>query len=107
MPHDDIETKLARIGRRLQAQRDEVRSRLQAEPGLLELAEIAREVFAAKLIHVRIGAWSHGTEPAEGTVIAIRDRPAEARSSGDRVAPQRKSPRSGRAGRRGRLRQES
>ena len=57
---DDISTKLARIDRRLEAKRRDVRQRLETVPELLDLAQAAKETFGAKLIYLKIGDWEDG-----------------------------------------------
>ena len=61
---DEIDAKLARISRRLQTARDEVRSRLETVPDLLDLAEHCRERFQARLVYVRVGTWETGNRAA-------------------------------------------
>ena len=56
----DLETKLARVHRRLEAKRRDVRQRLETVPELLDLAQAAKETFGARLIYLRIGEWEDG-----------------------------------------------
>jgi hypothetical protein len=61
---DEIDAKLAGIGRRLQAQRSAVRDALAGEPPLLQLAEEARATFGARLVYVRVGDFEQGNRAA-------------------------------------------
>ena len=67
---DEIEQKLARLDRRVQAQRDRVRAELDTEPGLLHLVDALRETFNAKLVHVRTATFETGHELPRGFVPA-------------------------------------
>jgi hypothetical protein len=72
---DDLDAKLARIARRVQAQRDSVRALLATDPDLLDLADALKETFQAKLTYLRIGDETHGTPLPEGVCPATYNPP--------------------------------
>jgi hypothetical protein len=51
MPHDELDEKLQRLGRRVEARTADVRQRL-ADLGCLELADRLREAFGARLTYL-------------------------------------------------------
>ena len=55
---------VARIDRRLQERRRQVRERLESVPQLFDLAHEARSIFSARLTYLRIGDWETGNRAA-------------------------------------------
>ena len=70
----ELDKKLARLGRRIEARSAGTRA-LLAAAGCLELAEAARETFAAKLVYLRAGDHEQGTEPPQGVPFNFDLRP--------------------------------
>ena len=66
----EIDAKLARVAARLGAERGRVRDRLAKDPALLEMAELAKQTFGARLTWLRDADGEIGTEPEHGTVPA-------------------------------------
>lgn len=77
---DELDRKLARLDRRVQAREREFRQRLETAPELVALLEGLKAAFGPlRLTHVQIGDWSHGEPPQRGIVPAPYHRPTFAR----------------------------
>ena len=59
----ELDEKLARVGRRMETQRREVRSRLEARPELLGLLEACKAAFEGKLRWLKVGDFEQGKRP--------------------------------------------
>jgi hypothetical protein len=94
-PDERFREKLARSRSRGEAQRDRIRALLQAEPDLLELADVLKETFQAKLTYLRIGDETHGTPLPEG-VCPVAYNPPKVKKWTDTESrsPTRKGPNS-------------
>jgi hypothetical protein len=77
---DGIDEKLARISGRLEAQRSDVRSRLEAAPQLAACLDAIKATFHGKLKWLRIGEFEQGQEPAKGVTVFYELREKQARS---------------------------
>jgi hypothetical protein len=62
---DEIDAKLARLGARVAAKSETVRSELE-RIGALELATALRETFGAKLVYLRTDRATQGTDWPQG-----------------------------------------
>lgn len=60
---DELDEKLARLGRRLETRRDEVRIHLAHDPDLLALAEACKARFDGKLRWLKVGEFEQGKRP--------------------------------------------
>ena len=61
MSSDTLDAKLDRIGARVAARADDIRRELEAV-GALEMAELCREVFSARLAYLRTPRVEHGAD---------------------------------------------
>ena len=78
---DDLDEKLARLGRRIEARRDQARQLFETHPELSDLREIKAR-FDGRVVYVRSEtegwSWGHqlpaGVVPAEAFIVRKRRR---------------------------------
>jgi hypothetical protein len=75
---DDLDAKLARVGRRIQAQSEVVRAELQSI-GALDLAEECKSRFQARLAYLKTPRIELGTDVGRGCVWTVYIPPKKPR----------------------------